>query len=68
MPYIFSVCGKQIYQEYVKQLKTDDYKQLVVHKFLCLLPAVYHKRGNHTVTLYEKRVKIRYHLRGSPLG
>ena len=31
-------------------------------------PAVYHKRGNHTVTLYEKRVEIRYHLRGSPLG
>ena len=30
--------------------------------------AVYHKRGNHTVTLYEERVKIRYHLRGSPLG
>ena len=30
--------------------------------------AVYHKRGNHTVTLYEKRVKIWYHLRGSPLG
>ena len=29
---------------------------------------VYHKRGNHTVTLYEKRVKIRYNLRGSPLG
>ena len=31
-------------------------------------PAVYHKRGNHTVTLYEKRVKIRYHLHGSHLG
>ena len=30
--------------------------------------AVYHKRGNHTVTLDEKRVKIRYHLRSSPLG
>ena len=30
--------------------------------------AVYHKRGNHNVTLYEKRVKIRYHLHGSPLG
>ena len=30
--------------------------------------AVYHKRGNHTVTLYEKRLKIRYHLCGSPLG
>ena len=26
--------------------------------------AVYHKRGNHTVTLYEKRAKIRYHLLG----
>ena len=25
--------------------------------------AVYHLRGNHTVTLYEKRGKIRYHLR-----
>ena len=38
--------------------------------YLCgdVFVAVYHKRGNHTVTLYEKRVKIRYHLRGSPLG
>ena len=25
--------------------------------------AVYHLRGNHTMTLYEKRGKIRYHLR-----
>ena len=30
--------------------------------------AVYHKRGNHTETLYEKGLKIRYLLRGSPLG
>ena len=30
--------------------------------------AVYHLRGNHTVTLYEKREKIRYHLRVWPLG
>ena len=37
-------------------------------KLIFVYLAVYHKRGNHTVTLYEKRVKIRYHLRGSPLG
>ena len=33
-----------------------------------LATAVYHLRGNHTVTLYEKREKIRYHLRVWPLG
>ena len=30
--------------------------------------AVYHLRGNHTMTLYEKREKIRYHLRVWPSG
>ena len=38
------------------------------HLPLRITLAVYHKRGNHSVTLYEKRLKIRYHLRGSPLG
>ena len=30
--------------------------------------AVYHLRGNHAVTLYEKREKIRYYLRVWHLG
>ena len=33
-----------------------------------VMKAVYHLRGNHTVTLYEMRGKIRYHLRVWPLG
>ena len=30
--------------------------------------AVFHLRGNHAVTLYEKREKIRYYLRVWHLG
>ena len=40
----------------------------VVILFALVIRAVYHLRGNHTVTLYEKREKIRYHLRVWPLG
>ena len=32
------------------------------------LAAVYHLRENHTVTLFELRVKSRYQLREWPLG
>ena len=46
---------------------------MYVHGYLffyvfSLISAVYHLRGNHAVTLYEKREKIRYHLRVWPLG
>ena len=56
-------------QTLYKTIFTDKICVAIVScHFLHICTAVYHKRGNHTVTLYEKRVKMRYYLRGSPLG